>query len=130
MDEVKIGSIVKADYNSGMYIGKIIEDRGNFTLVKVLAVLKHPTQGDLHNPGKVEQVAFFERKALGFQEKMNARKRKIYPFQGEIPNYGESLKEAVKKLKEELISENTAFNQKSLEKLDILEKHYYKKVDY
>src|SRR5699024_6259448 len=127
MDTIKIGEIVKATYNSGIYIGKVLEDRKNFWLVKVLAVEKHPTQGDLHNPGQVEGVAFYERKALAFQEKMNARKRTTRTFQGEIPDYNTSLTNAVAQLKESLLSEKTPYNTAALQKLNDLEKHFYNK---
>lgn len=130
LSEINIGDIVEAEYNSGTYIGKIIEDRRNFFLVEVLAVKKHPMQGDLHNRGEVEGVAFHERKALAYREKMNARKRTIKPFKGEIPNYRESLKNAVEEFRNLLLSEDTPFHQKSMEKLKLLEKHYYEKIFY
>lgn len=128
MTELKKGMIVKADYNSGIYIGKVHEDRRNFVLVEVLAVLKHPDQGDLHNPGQVDGVAFFERKALAHHEMMNVQKRKVQPYEGDIPNYIESLKEAVKTIKNKLSEEDTDFNRVSLERISDLEKHYYNKL--
>lgn len=128
MDMINIGDTVQTSYNSGAYIGKVIEDRDNFYLVEVLAVLKHPTQGDLHHPGKVVNVAFHERKALAFREKMNARKRKTQPYHGEIPNYITSLKKAVEELKEKLTAEDTLYNQKAMEKILDLEKYYYSKL--
>lgn len=125
---VNIGETVQTSYNSGVYIGKLLEDRGNFYLIEVLAVLKHPTQGDLHNPGKVENVAFYERKALAFREKLNGRKRKTEPYRGEIPNYVKSLKKSVDELKTKLTATNTLYNQKAMEKLQDLEKYYYSKL--
>ena len=74
MSELTVGDIVQTSYNSGTYIGEIIQDKGNFVLVKILAVVTHPMQGDLHQRGVVDGVAFHERKALAFNEKMNARK--------------------------------------------------------
>lgn len=127
-DKFGVGHTVLADYNSGTYIGKVIEERGNFLLIEVLAVKKHPDQGDLHNPGQVEGVAFLERKALAYREKMNARKRFVKPYDGEIPIYVESLKEAVESLKEQLEKDDTLFNQASLQKINQLEEHYYNKL--
>src|SRR5690625_6266926 len=74
--DIQVGSIVETDYNSGTYIGKVIEDRGNYWLIEVNAILKHPTQGDLHNPEQAEGegVVFHERKALAYREKLNGRK--------------------------------------------------------
>src|SRR5699024_2114398 len=124
MNQLSIGEIIEAEYNSGIYIGKILEDRHNFFLVEVLAVTKHPTQGDLHKPGQAEGLAFKQRKALQHKEKMNARKRTIKPFEGKIPHYTQSLKEALENFKERLLSEKTPFNQQSMEKLKLLEKYY------
>lgn len=130
MSDLTIGDIVLANYNSGIYIGMLEEDRRNFLLVEVLAVKKHPTQGDLHNPGKVEGVAFFERKALAYKEKMNVQKRKVQPYNGDVPNYSDSLREAINNLKIELSSEDTMYNKKAMEKLIGLEEHYYNKTGY
>lgn len=128
MKEFEIGDYVRAHYNSGTYIGEILEDRGNRYLVEVLAVDKHPIQGDLHNPKQVEGVAFHERKALSYKEKMNAKKPATFKFDDELPDYTESLKAAVNKIREELKKEKTDYNQKALEKIDDLEKHYYNKI--
>ena len=127
MSEVKIGDTVRAHYNSGVYLGEIIEDRGDRYLVEVHAVQKHPRQGDLHHPGKVDEpgVLFHERKALAYTEKMNVNKGVVYPFDGEIPGYSTSLKEAVENLKENLLAKDTAYNKKALDKLYGLEEHFY-----
>lgn len=128
MSELAIGEQVRAHYNSGVYIGKLIEDRGSRYLVEVHAVEKHPRQGDLHHPGKAEGegVLFHERKALAFREKMNAAKSAVFPFDGEKPNYNESLKKSVDEAKEKLIKKDTAVNKKAMDRLEGLEKHFYK----
>lgn len=128
MSTVSIGDIVQTKYNSGIYIGKVIEDRRNFWLVEVQAVIKHPEQGDLHKPNQVEGVAFHERKALAYREKMNARKRDTQLFTDEIPSYEQSLKEAITKFESELKKENTDFNKASLLKLNDLKEHFYNDI--
>lgn len=128
MKEFKVGDHVRAHYNSGTYIGKIIEDRGNRYLVEVLAVDKHPIQGDLHSPKEVQGVAFHERKALAYREKMNAKKPATFAYDKEIPDYAESLKAAVEKIRNTLKAEDTEYNKKALEKIAALEKHYYNKI--
>jgi len=128
MTQVSIGDIVQTRYNSGTYIGEVLEDKQNFLLVKVLAVVTHPTQGDLHNRGQVEGVAFHERKALAFEEKFNARKRMTTLFEGEVPEYAVSLKQAVEEIKAQLQKEQTPFNELSLSRIADLEKHYYQKI--
>ncbi|HLR64181.1 MAG TPA: sporulation phosphorelay system protein KapB [Pseudogracilibacillus sp.] len=128
METIEIGSIVQTRYNSGVYIGKVLEDRRNFLLVEVLAVLEHPLQGDLHNRGLVEGVAFHERKALAHHEKMNARKRDTIKYEGDVPNYVDSLKDAVTRFKAQLQEERTPFNELSLSRLHDLEVHFYNKI--
>ncbi|MGJ9457476.1 sporulation phosphorelay system protein KapB [Oceanobacillus sp. CF4.6] len=127
MAEAIIGDIVKAHYHSGTYIGEVKEDRGANYLIEVLAVLKHPLQGDLHNYGKLEDVFFHERKALAFHEKMNVKKAAIHPIDEEIPAYGKSLKKAVNEYKEKLTAEDTEFNRQAILKLKNLEENYYNK---
>lgn len=114
-----------AEYNSGTYIAKAIEDRGNFILAEVLAIVEHPTQGDLHKPGQVEGTVFLERKALAHHEKVNLRKRKVKPYTEPVPTYVDSLKQAFQTMKNELLAEDTAFNALALKRLDQLEEHYY-----
>ncbi|ASK62876.1 kinase [Virgibacillus phasianinus] len=125
MQDAKIGQVVRANYNSGTYIGEVMEDRGNRYLIKVLAVHKHPMQGDLHNPGKIDDIFFHERKALAFTEKMNVAKSAVKPFDEEVPEYQVSLKQAVRVLKDKLSEKDTAYNQKALEALVELERKYY-----
>lgn len=128
MQDIHVGDIVKTRYNSGVYIGEVLEDKRNFVLVKILAVLEHPTQGDLHQRGQVEGVAFHERKALAYEEKTNARKRDTQHYEGDIPEYGLSLKQAVQTLKKTLQQETSDFNTLSLSRIADLETHYYNKI--
>src|SRR5699024_10568875 len=118
MSHINIGDIVKTKYNSGIYVGKVIEDRKNFWLVEVKAVLRHPTQGDLHKPNQVEGVAFHERKALAHNEKMNARKRDTEFFNESVPNYNQSLKQSIIEFETELNEQDNLFNETSRQKLD------------
>lgn len=128
MDTISVGDIVQTVYNSGTYIGEVLQDKGNFYLVKVLAVVEHPQQGDLHHRGETEGVAFHERKALAFGEKTNARKRFTTLYTGDIPNYAKSLKDSVEKMKQQLQAEDTAFNRLSLERIRGLERDFYEKI--
>ncbi|WP_373893158.1 kinase-associated lipoprotein B [Virgibacillus natechei] len=130
MADVAIGTTVRAHYNSGTYIGEVKEDRGERYLIEVFAVDKHPIQGDLHNPGEVEDVFFHERKALAHHEKMNVKKPAVRPFDQTIPPYSASLKQAVDNYKEKLKAEDTAFNKKALRTLEGLEEKYYEKSYY
>ncbi|WP_139995932.1 sporulation phosphorelay system protein KapB [Paenibacillus paridis] len=90
----KIGDTVRAEVRSGQYIGELMELNGPRVLVKVLAVLKHPEQGDLHNPYNPDVPMFHERRALSYTEKTTVLMRDLKPFAGTIPDYGTSLRAA------------------------------------
>jgi kinase-associated protein B len=100
--ELEIGTVVTGIYKTGKYIGEITEVRPQHYLVRILAVVKHPMQGDLHNPKEADVQIFHERKALSFREQTNIPKQMVKPFEGDVPEYQESLKEAVAKLKRDL----------------------------
>ncbi|MCA0971791.1 kinase-associated lipoprotein B [Halobacillus litoralis] len=120
------GDLVKAHYKSGIYVGKVVEDRNRFYLVQILAVEKHPMQGDLHNPGKTENVFFHQRKALSYLEKANIQKEAVHPYEGDqAPDYQSSLKESVDKLRHKLERRETTFNESAKKQLEDLEKQYF-----
>lgn len=129
---VNIDDTVRAHYNSGVYIGTVKEDRGDRFLVEVLAVLKHPMQGDLHHPGVAdgENVFFHSRKALAHHEKMNVTKTVVYPYEEVVPDYHESLKTSLAAMKEKLAEKETEFNRKALKNLTDLENNDYQKSYY
>ncbi|KHE67606.1 kinase-associated lipoprotein B [Halobacillus sp. BBL2006] len=127
MSELAIGSIVKAHYKSGIYVGEVVEDRNRFYLVKILAVEKHPMQGDLHNPGKTDGVFFHQRKALSYNEKANIQKEAVHPYESSsIPEYKESLAQSIETLKAKLTRRETEFNQQAYKQLEDLENQYFK----
>jgi len=130
MAVVNIGDMVRAHYNSGTYIGEVKEDRGERYLIEVLAVYKHPMQGDIHNPGQVDGVFFHERKALAHHEKMNVKKPAVHPYDEEIPEYAPSLKQAVQVYREKLQEKESDYNKAALHKLEGLEENIYKKRYY
>src|SRR5690554_8218097 len=94
----KVGQIVTGIYNTGKYVGEVVEDRNERYLIQVLAVLKHPKQGDLHHPNSVDVPLFHERRALAYKEKANIPKVYVKEYIGEIPDYKESLLEALNEL--------------------------------
>lgn len=126
MSELKIGDKVTAIYKTGKYIGEITDIRPRHFLVRILAVLKHPIQGDLHHPKEAEGVFFHERRALSFREQTNVPKQMVKPFADEIPDYMDSLKAAVEKMKEELLADGSAWAQRSLKNIESLEKDYFR----
>ncbi|TQS75973.1 kinase [Ornithinibacillus gellani] len=122
------GDWVRAHYNSGTYIGKVLEDRGDRFLIEVHAVHKHPLQGDLHQLNRVEDVYFHERKALAYLEKMNVKKAAVHPFDGELPAYAASLKAAVDEARKKLEAKESLYNTKALQAINMLEKTYYESI--
>lgn len=77
MSTFETGSIVKGFYKTGVYIGEITACRPQHYLVKIKAVLTHPTQGDLHHP-KQADVPFFMR-----EKRSHTANRPISPPYGE-----------------------------------------------
>ncbi|VEF47118.1 KinB signal transduction protein [Bacillus freudenreichii] len=119
------GQIVRAFRKTGSYIGEITEIRQDICIVRVLAVLKHPMQGNLHHPREVEVPFFHERKAHAFREQIQVPSNMVRPYEDEIPKYENSLKDAVQKLYEELASKpEDPFSNRSLEALKVLIREY------
>jgi kinase-associated protein B len=123
-ESLQIGEIVKAPYKTGVYIGEITAIRPEHYLVKVRAVVKHPTQGDLHQPKQVNVALFHERRALAEREQTNIPKGMVKKFEGDVPDYKESLKASLLRQREELQGDSSDWALLSLEKLSILEKEY------
>jgi kinase-associated protein B len=124
VSELQIGEVVTAIYKTGKYIGEITEVRPQHYLVRILAVLKHPMQGDLHNPKEADVLFFHERKALSFREQANIPYKMVKPFENEVPDYLESLKVAVSQMKKELAETPSEWAEMSLKALESLEKDY------
>jgi kinase-associated protein B len=120
---LKAGDIIRAEVRSGQYVGELVEINGPRALVKVLAVLKHPEQGDLHNPYNPDVPMFHERRALSYTEKTTVLLRDVQRYAGSVPDYKESLKAAA-------AAEIAALDRlhrwaaKGLEQMQQLEKEY------
>lgn len=125
MSDLTIGDIVTSIYKTGKYIGEITDIRPQHYLVRTLAVLKHPMQGDLHNPKEVGLGFFHERKALAFREQANVPKQMVKPFNETVPVYEESLMTALEKLKSELTEDDSEWAILSLKNIAIIEKEYF-----
>ncbi|PWW29736.1 kinase-associated protein B [Cytobacillus oceanisediminis] len=126
MAEINIGDKVTAIYKTGKYIGEVTNIRPQHYLVRVLAVLKHPMQGDLHNPKQADVMLFHERRALAYREQTNVPKQMVKPFEEEIPEYKDSLKTALDKMRTELTGDSSAWAEQSLKNIESLEKDYFK----
>jgi kinase-associated protein B len=125
-DRLQIGDIVTGIAKTGKYIGEITDIRPQHYLVKIKAVLKHPLQGDLHSPKEANVPIFHERRALAFNEQTNIPHKMVRLYEGDIPPYEESLRDALTKSVKELESDDSEWAKRSLENLAILEKDYFK----
>ncbi|WP_430708748.1 kinase-associated lipoprotein B [Paenalkalicoccus suaedae] len=123
---METGQHVIGTYKTGQYVGEIVGQRGGFYVVKVLAVKKHPTQGDLHNPRQTDVPLFQERRALAYTEKANMPNTHVKPYEGEISDYRTSLKVALDELRQKLEMDDTEWAKKSIENLNTLEADYFK----
>ncbi|GAF67071.1 KinB activator protein [Bacillus sp. TS-2] len=118
--------IVQAVYKTGVYIGECLEKNvdDNKALIKVLAVKKHPKQGDLHHPNMAEGVFFHQRKALAEFEKAWMPLSSMKDFDGTFLNYKESLKQAWEQLYSQHENQLSPFSQKTIQCLMDLKKDY------
>lgn len=122
---MEVGQIVKVFNKTGTYIGEITDSRPETYTVRMLAVLTHPRQGDLHNPNQVDVPFFHERKALAFREQANIPLNMVHTFEDEIPHYPDSLQDAIRKLAEKLKAKpEDPFSIRSLEALNGVIKEY------
>ncbi|HDX9589646.1 TPA: kinase-associated lipoprotein B [Bacillus pseudomycoides] len=120
----QIGDIVTGIYKTGKYIGEITNVRPQHYLVKVLAVVKHPMQGDLHNVKQADVPFFHERRALSFREQTNIPQSMVKRYEGDVPDYKESLQQALTEQIMQLQEDDTPFAERSLQMLEQL-KHDY-----
>lgn len=121
--QLQTGDIVKVEIRSGQYAGELVELHGPRAVVKVLAVLKHPEQGDLHQPYNPDVAMFHERRALSYTEKTTVLLRDAKPYYGDIPDYDESLQAAVAEEIETLDRLNR-WTAKGLELMNQLKQEY------
>ncbi len=122
--KASVGDIVKAEYKSGQYIGELVEDIFPRAKVKILAVIKHPEQGDIHHPKNPDVKLFHQRRALAYQEIAVVPVRHIEPYNGEIPDYKASLKAAIDAEIEE-VEKLVKWGQASLAHLHELRGEYF-----
>ncbi|WP_227936267.1 kinase-associated lipoprotein B [Alkalihalobacillus deserti] len=117
---------VRAFYKTGVYIAELMERQENMqrALVKVLAVLKHPIQGDLHHPKMIDVPLFHQRKALAHFEKTWVSLSSLKPYEGEVPEYKSSLLQAIDEQQKVLQQDETEWAKASLEKLNECKSEY------
>ncbi|MBP3950661.1 sporulation phosphorelay system protein KapB [Bacillus suaedae] len=110
---------VRAFYKTGAYVGELIErqEENQRALVKIVAVLKHPMQGDLHSPKQTDVPLFHQRKALAQFEKTWVPLSSLKSYLEEPPVYRSSLEQALYSQEEELSKDRSAWAKLCLERL-------------
>jgi kinase-associated protein B len=118
-----MSDIVKISYKTGDYVGEVIDRDDRRALVKVLAVLQHPTQGDLHSTFDPDPAIFHERRALSYTEKVWVPIQTAVPYTGAIPEYRETLRTALG-IEMERMDRLKRWSERCLEQLETLRKDY------
>jgi kinase-associated protein B len=118
------GDLVRVGYKTGEYLTEVVENHGDKLLVKIMAVTKYPTQGDLHNPLEVDVPLFHQRPALSYLEKIMVPAASVIRFNGTLPDYKESLKAALEREMEKL-RKTSKWAERCLVELEILYKESF-----
>lgn len=116
--------LYRFSHKTGAYGVTIKEENDDQVLVQVEQVIKHPKQGDLHNPGQTEGVFFHERRALSHFEKRYAMRSQLREFNVEEMTYEASLQQAITKMENDLKQQNTEFAKQALNNLENLKNDY------
>ena len=116
--------LYRFSHKTGAYGVTIKEENDDQVLVQVEQVIKHPKQGDLHNPGQTEGVFFQERRALSHFEKRYATRSQLREFNVEEMTYEASLQQAITKMENDLKQQNTEFAKQALNNLENLKNDY------
>ncbi|AKC76716.1 kinase-associated lipoprotein B [Staphylococcus sp. EG-SA-6] len=116
--------LYRFSHKTGAYGVTIKEENDDQVLVQVEQVIKHPKQGDLHNPGQTEGVFFHERRALSHFEKRYATRSQLREFNVEEMTYEASLQQAITKMENDLKQQNTEFAKQALNNLENLKNDY------
>ncbi|NUI83017.1 kinase-associated lipoprotein B [Staphylococcus borealis] len=116
--------LYRFSHKTGAYGVTIKEENDDQVLVQVEQVIKHPKQGDLHNPGQTEGVFFHERRALSHYEKRYATRSQLREFNVEAMPYEASLQQAITKMENDLKQQDTEFAKLALTNLENLKNDY------
>lgn len=124
-NQFRIGDRVRASYKTGEYIGEIAELPSAVKVaVRILAVVKHPMQGDLHHPKDAGVAFFHQRRALANQEIALMPLSTVTAYSGVVPDYKDSLKRALEAQYDELTNMEQ-WAKRSLHELEQLRKEYF-----
>ena len=118
------GDKVRVKQRTGEYIAEVLEIHDTKLLVKVLAVTKYPQQGDLHTSYEVDVPLFHQRPALSYLEKFMAPVSAVMRYNGEVPEYKESVRIAMESEMDKL-RKMAAWAQRCLTELEAMHKETF-----
>ncbi|HZG81467.1 MAG TPA: kinase-associated lipoprotein B [Brevibacillus sp.] len=118
------GDIVRVPYKTGEYVAEVLENHDGKLLVKVLAVTKYPTQGDLHTSYEVDVPLFHQRTALSYLEKFYVPGQSVIRYNAAIPDYKESVRTALEREMEKM-KKMSAWAQRCLVELENIHKEAF-----
>lgn len=118
------GDTVRVPYKTGEYVAEVLENHESKLLVKVLAVTRFPTQGDLHTSYEVDVPLFHRRPALSYQEKIMVPVQSVIRYHGEVPDYRESMRIALEREMEKM-KKMSAWAQRCLVELENIHKESF-----
>jgi kinase-associated protein B len=123
--QFQVGDLVVAEYKSGRYIGRIVElTNARKAAVEIAAVVQHPEQGDLHHPMQADVAMFHQRRALAQREIALMPLPAIEQYDGPVPEYEQSLRQAVARQKQEL-DQLRRWSERAISELAALEREYF-----
>jgi kinase-associated protein B len=126
-DNMKNGDLCLIDYKSGRYIAEFVERSQNNptkAVVKILSVVDHPQQGDLHHPYQVDVPLFHQRKASAYMEHVLLPINVIDIYTDEVMDYPSSLANALQRQLQELAEKDDEWSKKAREQLLLLNEDY------
>lgn len=126
-EEIRTGTLCMIQYKTGRYIAEFVEKSQNNNtkaIVKIISVMDHPQQGDLHHPYQVDVPIFHQRKASAFMEHILLPIDMIQIYTGEVVDYQFSLANALQRQLQALADKDDAWSDKAREQLLLLSQEY------
>lgn len=124
--QLQVGSLVLAPNKSGVYLAEILDLLPPKATIQTLAVVKHPLQGDLHHPYEADVPVFHQRRALSYRERFMTPISHLEAYEGEVPDYQESLRKAIEQELAELKQRDGKWAERSIEQFQLLKQEYFK----
>lgn len=126
-EQLKSDDLCLIDYKSGKYIAQFVErslNNPSKAIVKIISVVEHPEQGDLHNRYQADVPLFHQRKASAYLEHVLLPMNMIKVYSGDVMDYSSSLAHALQRQLLELAKKDDEWSDKAREQLLLLKAEY------